>query len=53
MFVDHPLPIDNSDSDEPLAVMTVDDTRKFWIISTHWPVLIVGSPVAGEAGRAA
>jgi hypothetical protein len=49
MNINPSLPIDNRDSSAPLAVMTADDARKFSIIATHWPVRIVGGPVAGSS----
>ncbi len=42
---------DNADSDSggPPAVMTVIDARKFRVIATHWPTIIVAG--AGDRDR--
>ena len=38
----------NNDFAGAVAVMTAADAAKFPIIARHWPVRIVGSPVAGD-----
>ena len=38
----------NTDPGDTPVVMSAADAKKFWIIFTHWPVQIIGGPVAGD-----